>query len=190
MLQTVNEIEQNPEASQFAEDFNKLFENFYTAHQRAKELEQKEIALSHEIQEKKSIIEVAKKLADLDKSTIGDLQTQIEHAWKLADAAHAREQAAQEAIDNLRKQIDSLNAEIEFRNKMGEDTSEEMGQLSKHKEGLERENQKLLSEVSHLTQKLTNVLEYQNELERKTSTGDLKINELNIQLEVTILFIA
>lgn len=70
---------------------------------------------------------------------------------------------------------------------MGEDTSEEVGQLSKHKEGLERENEKLLNEVGHLTQKLTNALEYQHELERKTSTGDLKINELNIQLEVRIL---
>lgn len=81
--------------------------------------------MSKELDDKGAVIDVANRLADLDKGTITDLKTQIEHAWKLADAAHAREQAAQEAIDNLRKQIDSLNAEIEFRNKMGEDTSEE-----------------------------------------------------------------
>lgn len=62
-----------------------------------------------------------------------------------------------------------------------------MGQLSKHKEGLERENEKLLGEVSHLTQKLNNALEYQNELERKTSMGDMKINELAGQLEVFLI---
>ncbi|XP_068899538.1 cilia- and flagella-associated protein 58-like isoform X1 [Tenebrio molitor] len=180
---TVAEIEQNPEAAHFSEDFHKLFEHLYTSNQKCKELEDKQKKLSKELDDKGAVIDVANRLADLDKGTITDLKTQIEHAWKLADAAHAREQAAQEAIDNLRKQIDSLNAEIEFRNKMGEDTSEEMGQLSKHKEGLERENEKLLGEVTHLTQKLTNALEYQNELERKTSLGDLKINELAGQLE-------
>ena len=64
-----------------------------------------------------------------------------------------------------------------------------MGQLSKHKEGLERENEKLLGEVTHLSQKLNNALEYQNELERKTSMGDLKINELAGQLEVDLHFV-
>ena len=58
--------------------------------------------------------------------------------------------------------------------------------MSKHKEGLERENEKLLGEVTHLSQKLNNALEYQNELERKTSMGDLKINELAGQLEVDL----
>ncbi|XP_044264662.1 cilia- and flagella-associated protein 58-like [Tribolium madens] len=180
---TVAEIEQHPEASHYAEDFHRLFEQFYTSYQKCKDLEEKGSLLTKELDEKTTIIETANKLADLDKGTITDLKTQIEHAWRLADAAHAREQAAQEAIDNLRKQIESLNAEIEFRNKMGEDTSEEMGQLSKHKEGLERENEKLLGEVSHLTQKLNNALEYQNELERKTSMGDMKISELAGQLE-------
>lgn len=59
-----------------------------------------------------------------------------------------------------------------------------MGQLTAHKEGLERENEKLIGELTHLSQKLTNVLEYQVELERKNSLGDMKMNEMTGQLEV------
>lgn len=124
-MQTVAEIEQNPEAAHFSEDFQKLFENFYQTYQKSKNLEETQATLNKELEDKNGIIQVANELAEHDKTTIQELKSQINHAWKLADAAHAREQAAQEAIDNLRKQIDSLNAEIEFRNKMGEDTSEE-----------------------------------------------------------------
>ena len=66
-------------------------------------------------------MELAKQLAKTDNKTIHELKDQIKYAWKMCDAAHAREQAAQEVIDNLRKQIDGLNAEIDFKNKMGQD---------------------------------------------------------------------
>nr|CAI5844619.1 unnamed protein product [Callosobruchus analis] len=102
-----------------------------------------------------------------NKKTIDNLKNQITHAWKLADAAHAREQLAQEIIDNLRRQVENLNAEIDFRNKLNQDT-EEMGELSKHKDGLERERDRLINEVTQLNTKLQNALGYQEELERKT----------------------
>lgn len=59
-----------------------------------------------------------------DKKTIEELKTQIEHAWDLTDTAHSREQMAQEIIDNLRKQVENLNAEIEFKNRMNQDSDE------------------------------------------------------------------
>lgn len=73
---------------------------------------------------KKSQLELALKLADEDKITIDTLKTEIDKAWKLADAAHAREQLAQEIIDNLRAQVENLNAEIDFKNKMNQDSDE------------------------------------------------------------------
>lgn len=65
------------------------------------------------------------KLANEDKKTIDNLKDQIQHAWRLADEAHAREQLAQEIIDNLRRQVENLNKEIEFNRKMlSQDTEE------------------------------------------------------------------
>lgn len=56
--------------------------------------------------------------------------------------------------------------------------------MSKHKDGLERERDKLINEVTQLTTKLNNAVSYQEELERKNSEADLKINEISGQLEV------
>ncbi|VEN52638.1 unnamed protein product [Callosobruchus maculatus] len=178
----IGEIEANPEASVFADEYNKLFEAFYNSFNKQKELDQETKRLHEELEEKENKISLAMALADEDKKTIDNLKNQITHAWKLADAAHEREQLAQEIIDNLRRQVENLNAEIDFRNKLNQDT-EEMGELSKHKDGLERERDRLINEVTQLNTKLQNALGYQEELERKTSEADLKINEIAGQLE-------
>lgn len=57
-------------------------------------------------------------------------------------------------------------------------------ELSKNKDGLERERDRLVNEVNQLTTKLENALNYQDELERKNSEADLKINEIAGLLEV------
>ncbi|CAH2007025.1 unnamed protein product [Acanthoscelides obtectus] len=178
----IAEIESNPEAAVFADEYNKLFEAFFNAYNKQKELDEETKQLHEQIVEKDKKISLAVNLADEDKKTIDSLKSQITHAWKLADAAHSREQVAQEIIDNLRRQVENLNAEIDFRNKLNQDT-EEMGELSKHKDGLERERDRLINEVTQLNTKLHNALSYQEELERKTSEADLKINEINGQLE-------
>lgn len=49
--------------------------------------------------------------------TITKLNEEIIGASKLADAAHTREQNAQEVIENLRLTITKLNHEVQQRNK-------------------------------------------------------------------------
>lgn len=51
---------------------------------------------------------------------------------------------------------------------------------------MQRERDKLVSEVAKLTEKLNNALNYQEELERRTSQADLKINEFAEQIEVNL----
>ncbi|KAH1017841.1 cilia- and flagella-associated protein 58 [Dendroctonus ponderosae] len=179
---TVAEIEQNLEAAQFADDFNRLFEAYFNTYNKQRDAEQTNAEYEKSLNMKKSQLELALKLADEDKETIDTLKTEIDKAWKLADAAHAREQLAQEIIDNLRAQVENLNAEIEFKNKMNQD-SDDVGELSKHKDGLERERDKLINEVTQLTTKLNNAVNYQEELEKKNSEADLRINEIAGQLE-------
>uniref|UniRef100_A0A6P7F183 Cilia- and flagella-associated protein 58-like n=1 Tax=Diabrotica virgifera virgifera TaxID=50390 RepID=A0A6P7F183_DIAVI len=179
---TIANLEQNPEALPFTEDFNKLFEAFFQTYSRQKELETLAEDMTSDLTDKAHKIELSLKLADEDQRTIIELRRQIENAWKLADAAHAREQLAHEIIDNLRRQVENLNAEIEFKNKMNQDT-DETGELSKHKDGLERERDRLVNEVTQLTTKLQNAVTYQEELEKKNSEADMKINEIAGQLE-------
>ncbi|CAH2007026.1 unnamed protein product [Acanthoscelides obtectus] len=120
----IAEIESNPEAAVFADEYNKLFEAFFNAYNKQKELDEETKQLHEQIVEKDKKISLAVNLADEDKKTIDSLKSQITHAWKLADAAHSREQVAQEIIDNLRRQVENLNAEIDFRNKLNQDTEE------------------------------------------------------------------
>lgn len=58
-------------------------------------------------------------------------------------------------------------------------------ELSKHKDGLERERDRLLNEVNQLNTKLANAMGYQEELEKKNSEADLKMNEISGKLEVS-----
>lgn len=61
--------------------------------------------------------------------------------------------------------------------------------MSKHKEGLQRERDKLVGEVTKLTERLNNALSYQEELESRASQVDLKLTEVTTQLEVNNLHV-
>lgn len=114
-------MEQNSEAAHFADEYNQLFEAFYHAYTKQKEFEQLSIDMEREIQTKDEKLQIAVQMTEDDKKTVDELKQELEHAWTLTDTAHGREQIAQEIIDNLRKQVENLNAEIEFKNRMYQD---------------------------------------------------------------------
>ncbi|XP_066139447.1 cilia- and flagella-associated protein 58-like [Euwallacea fornicatus] len=179
---TVADIEQIPEAAKFADDFNKLFEAFFDTYTKKREADQANASYEKKLNENTMQLEAACKLVEEEKITIDILKVEVDKAWKLADTAHVREQLAQEVIDNLTTQVENLNAEIELKNKMNQD-ADEVGELSKHKDGLERERDRLLNEVTQLNTKLNDAINYQKELEKKKSEADLRINEMAGQLD-------
>ncbi|XP_045475100.1 cilia- and flagella-associated protein 58-like [Harmonia axyridis] len=179
----VSEMEQNPAAAQYAEEFTNLFDALYKSHEKESMLNERCQNVEYELEIKMRKLESAIKLTETDQMVIDDLKDQIQKAWKMADAAHAREQTAQEIIENLRKQVESLNTEIELRNKFAAEQAEDTGVMGKKKEGLQREKERLQGEVIQLSQKLQNALGYQEELEHKNSAADIKLNELTTQVE-------
>lgn len=80
--------------------------------------------MEDDIESKNEKLTIAIQITEDDQKTIEELRKQIQHAWTLTDSAHNREQIAQEIIDNLRKQVENLNAEIEFKNRMNQDGDE------------------------------------------------------------------
>lgn len=124
-MQTINEIEQDPQMSNYADDFNKMMEVLFATHEKERQSSDKCTELEGKLNENEDKLSLAEKIRESDQSYMKELKDQIQMAWKLADAAHAREQVAQEMIDNLRKQINSLTAELDFKNKMGADDAEE-----------------------------------------------------------------
>lgn len=112
------------------EQYTTLFENLFATHEKEKELAAKCAETEEELLNCQKELELASKLAKTDADTIEDLKNQIQQSWKMADTAHYREQLAQEAIDNLRKQIGDLTAELDLKNKLSQDDTEEYNRVS------------------------------------------------------------
>ncbi|KAI4483156.1 hypothetical protein M0804_008211 [Polistes exclamans] len=178
----MKEMKTNDALAVFEDDYRRLYEFLYKSHKNEKELTEKCSSLTNEI------VENAKKINDLttktesDATEIARLKQEIEKALKLADAAHTREQNAQEVIDNLRLNITKLMHEIEVKNKQlaGEDESG----ISQQREGLLREREKLLGEMETLKERLKNMSQYTNELETKNITAEQKIIEMQETLDI------
>lgn len=124
-VQTATQIEQDPQASQYADAYSKLFETMYSYYERNKELEGECESMRDSIATMKYRLEVAEVLTEKDAATIEELKNQIQQTWKTADASHYREQVAQETIDNLRKQNAELTAELDLKNKLAQESTEE-----------------------------------------------------------------
>ena len=63
-------------------------------------------------------IEELEKTVEIQEQNIAKLNQEVFNAKKLSDAAHSREQNAQEMIENLRTAVKKLNQELGQRNKL------------------------------------------------------------------------
>lgn len=97
----------------------------YSYYEKSREMENECTSLRNNLDSMQYKLEVAEKLAETDANTIEELKNQIQQSWKMADAAHYREQVAQETIDNLRKQNSDLEAELDLKNKLAQESTEE-----------------------------------------------------------------
>lgn len=73
--------------------------------------------LQNEIEENTDKIYELRRTVEAQEDEIAGLKQEVVNTTKLADAAHAREQNAQEVIENLRLNIEKMGLEIEQKNK-------------------------------------------------------------------------
>ncbi|XP_015520756.2 cilia- and flagella-associated protein 58-like [Neodiprion lecontei] len=178
----LKEMKKNSALAAFETEYTRLFDSLYTTHRNEKRLENECEDLQEEIDECRTQLTVAEKQAELYRTKIEELKEDIENALKLADAAHDREQAAQEKIASLRLTAKKLSDELDQKNRqLG---MEEKGTaISKQKEGLLKEREKMLVEIDGLRQRIANAVTVNEELERKNSLVDHKMLELQDTIE-------
>lgn len=109
----------------FAQEYTRIFEAFYKAYVHEEELMKENEMLQTQVKTNTDKVAVAGKLAAADKEIIDQLKDEINQARRMVDSAHAREENSQQVIENLRHQINQLNAEIEQRVRLGLDQLEE-----------------------------------------------------------------
>ncbi|XP_049880437.1 cilia- and flagella-associated protein 58-like [Pectinophora gossypiella] len=122
-----------------------------------------------------------KDLSEANKS-IQVLQEAVEEARTLADAMHARELASVEQLETMKKTVYRLEKELDARKRAGDD---EAGATSavKEKEKFEKEKAKLVAELDGIKLRLSNAINYQEELEQKNNAAEENIAKLEETLE-------
>ncbi|KYN34039.1 hypothetical protein ALC56_11635, partial [Trachymyrmex septentrionalis] len=107
----------NEALAPFETEYTRLYESLYKAHRNEKELSEQCMLLKNEIVDNTHKINELKEVVEAYQDDIAQLKQEVTKMTKLADAAHAREQNAQEMIENLRLNITKLGLEIEQKNK-------------------------------------------------------------------------
>ncbi|KAK1118823.1 hypothetical protein K0M31_014597 [Melipona bicolor] len=183
-VRVLQEMKTNEALAPFINEYTKLYESLYEAHRSEKNLMEKYNALREKafLSEQK-VFELTNKIS-LNYEEIEKLKQDVINAMKRADAAHTREQNAQDTIENLRVNVQQLHQEIAQKNRelaAGEDTS-----FAKQKESLIQEKEKLMSEVDTLKQRLKNMALYTEELEKRGSVAGQQIAEMQENMDMQL----
>uniref|UniRef100_A0A8C1JRR2 Cilia and flagella associated protein 58 n=1 Tax=Cyprinus carpio TaxID=7962 RepID=A0A8C1JRR2_CYPCA len=109
---------------------------------------------------------------------------EIDKAWKMVEASHAKELQAKETIQKLKEDITCLNNLIEKGAGVSEGQEYSMGDLLKIKEDLTKQRDKLLSEVVTLRENLTKATDAQQEIEAEKNKAMDTIAQLQQDTQV------
>ncbi|KMQ95066.1 putative coiled-coil domain-containing protein 147 [Lasius niger] len=166
----------NEALAPFEAEYARLYESLYKAHTNEKELSEQCLSLRNEIEDNTYKIYELRRTVETHEDEIAGLRQEVVNTTKLADAAHAREQNAQEVIENLRLNIAKLGLEIEQKNKQL--AAEKDITISKQKENLLKERERLVGEIETMKQRQKNMSAYTEELEKRNSEIDQRMNEM------------
>ncbi|KAJ1525301.1 hypothetical protein ONE63_010123 [Megalurothrips usitatus] len=109
---------------------------------------------------------------------------ELEAAWRQLDASHAREQELQELVDDLRRQVNKLNSDLEQKARLGLDQGDDFGMMAKTREGLAKEREKLSQDVVTLKDRLARAAATRAELEQQVNVFEQRLQDLAQEMEV------
>ncbi|XP_012287778.1 cilia- and flagella-associated protein 58 [Orussus abietinus] len=170
------EMKNNELLAPFEAEYTRLYELLYKTHGNEKDLTNRCKELEEDVEERKRKIRTLEEINQRNLVTNDKLKQEIINMTKRADAAHTREQAAQEVIENLRVSVAKLNSELEQKNKqmrMFEDNP-----VNKQRDGMANEREKLNGELETIKQRMKNMQTYNEELEKAARGAERQINEL------------
>ncbi|XP_070530909.1 cilia- and flagella-associated protein 58 isoform X2 [Cardiocondyla obscurior] len=170
----------NEALAPFEAEYTKLYESLYKAHKNEKEILGQCALLKNEIVENThKMLEMKEKIKNYE-NEMTHLKEEITKITKLSDVAHAREQNAQEILQNLQLNITKLDLEVEQKNKQL--ASEKDTTVTKKRENLLKEKEILIGEMETMRQRIKNISIYAEEVEKKNN----EIKQQVIEMQGTI----
>ncbi|XP_033208535.1 cilia- and flagella-associated protein 58-like [Belonocnema kinseyi] len=179
----IKDMKSNETLAAYEAEYSRLFESLYKTHKNEDELSEKCRLLQEESMQYAERIEDLEKIVEVDEQNISKLKQEINNALKLADAAHSREQNAQETIENLRDAIKKLQQDISQKDKLA---SEQVTLVGKQKEGLVPERDKLTSEIETLRERVKATSKYNSELEKRVTKLETQVTETQENLDAQL----
>ncbi|XP_036140535.1 cilia- and flagella-associated protein 58 isoform X2 [Monomorium pharaonis] len=180
----MKEMSINEALAPFEAEYTRLYEFLYKAHRNEKELLGQCTLFKNEIIDNTYKTNELKRTLEAYEYEIARLKEEVTKTTKLADAAHTREQNAQEVIENLRLNIEKLSLEIEQKNKQL--TAEKDTTVSTKKENLLKEKEILIGEIETMRQRMKNMSLYTEDLEKKSSEADQRMTEMQETLSMQL----
>ncbi|KAF4118421.1 cilia- and flagella-associated protein 58 [Onychostoma macrolepis] len=182
--EVLNELLGDEKFEKFRVEYEKVAKALQKSHENEKRLMSKCRELSAEIMSNTVKVSTAMKLADEDQATITSLKMEIDKAWKMVEASHAKELQSKETIQKLKEEITCLNKLIEKGAGVSEGQEYSVGDLLKIKEELTKQRDKLLSEVVALRENLTKATDAQQEIEAEKNKAMDTIAQLQQDIQV------
>ncbi|XP_051176631.1 cilia- and flagella-associated protein 58-like isoform X2 [Leptopilina boulardi] len=179
----IKEMKNNEALAPYEEEYTRLFESLYKAHRNENELTEKCKLLQEEVMQYVEKIDELETNLETNEQTIAKLKHEITNSMKLADAAHSREQNAQEIIENLRGALKKFKQELNQKDKLA---SEQVTLMNKQKEGLGSDRDKFIGEIETLRERLKATTKYNSELEIRSAELENQRTEIQENLDAQL----
>ncbi|XP_054287968.1 cilia- and flagella-associated protein 58-like [Macrosteles quadrilineatus] len=176
------DLEHSPLTTRYVVEIQRVWDLLVKSHNNSKRMADVIKEQLQALSNNNMKLTVAHEHSKSEQKTIDNLTQEVKRALRMVDTAHTREQVAQETIENLRQQINRLHSELESKSRMS-DHDGEFSSMAKTKEAQAKERERMMAEISNLRERLNAAMTYQDELERKNSSADLRISELQQELE-------
>ncbi|XP_063236629.1 cilia- and flagella-associated protein 58-like [Bacillus rossius redtenbacheri] len=184
------DLEKSEAPATVRQEYERMFAAVRRAHERELALQEQNGSLRARIDADAAKVATAIRLSEHDKSTIDQLKQELREMMARVDAAHEREQAAQDAIENLRHQLAQRDLRRASDEGLGADQARkecealrgEVGRLEAQLQAVSAARDQLLERqraVDHHLADLAQELETQsNELAKETRLKDKMEAEL------------
>ncbi|KAK1882426.1 Cilia- and flagella-associated protein 58 [Dissostichus eleginoides] len=163
-------------------EYEKLIHALKKSRENEKRLMSKCRELNAEVMSTSTKVAAALKLSQDDETTITSLKRELDKAWKMVDAAHAKESKDKETIRTLKEEVSNLMQTAEQQTNISLD--QEQSDLLKINEELTVERDELLTTVEALRGKLNKAITVEQEMEARREQASENISQLQQELQV------
>ncbi|XP_063751732.1 cilia- and flagella-associated protein 58 isoform X2 [Eleginops maclovinus] len=178
----LNELVGDESMDKVRVEYEKLIHALRKSRENEKRLMSKCRELNAEVVSTSTKVAAALKLSQEDETTITSLKRELDKAWKMVDAAHAKESRDKETIRTLKEEVANLMHAAEQQTNISLD--QEQSHLLKINEELTVERDELLTTVKALRGTLHKAITAEQEMEAQREQASENIAQLQQELQV------